>query len=60
VDDAPPLDLLLRLDEGPLRGLGVLFLDLEEEVGVVRGAVFRGTTFNSLYRVVGDSGTCGA
>ena len=40
-----------------LRGLGVLFLDLEEEVGVARGAVFRGTTFNSLYKVVGDSGT---
>ena len=38
--------------------LGVLFLVLEEkEEGVARGAVFLGTTFSSLYRVVGESGT---
>ena len=39
--------------------LGVLFLILEEEEeeGVARGAVFLGTTFSSLYRVVGESGT---
>ena len=41
-----------------LCALGVLFLVLEEEEeGVARGAVFLGTTFSSLYRVVGESGT---